>query len=218
MPETHEFLLKFLSYFQNKVYNQSMHTTSPEKLSTHLRSGQVYRREDFLAFSKAVDRDLCQLSTQGVLEKVAPGLYYAPKISRFGTLPPNENVLIKAFLRSNQFLLLSWNAYNSLELGLTQVYNRVIVYNRKRFGIFRLADQEFDFRRPAYGFPKKLTRAFLVVDLLNNAKELFDEDITLLKMNIKTVLSKKLLKEAMHCAKKYGKVGTKKFLSAIIHE
>lgn len=218
MVITHEFLLKFISFFHNKIYNFPMRTTSCEKLSAHLRSGQVYRREDFLVFSKAVDRDLYQLSTQGVLEKVAPGLYYAPKKSRFGTLPPNENALIKAFLRSNQFLLLSWNAYNSLGLGLTQVYNRVIVYNRKRFGIFRLADQEFDFRRPAYGFPKKLTRAFLVVDLLNNAKELCDEDVTLLKMNIKTALSKKLLKDAMHYAKKYGKVGTKKFLNDLTNE
>lgn len=195
-----------------------MHTTSSEKLSTHLRSGRVYRREDLRVFSKAVDRDLYQLSEQGVLEKVAPGLYYAPKMSRFGTLPPNENTLIKSFLRSNQFLLLSWNAYNSLGLGLTQIYNRTVVYNRKRHGVFHLAHQEFDFRRPTYGFPKKLTLAFLVVDLLNNAKELCDENINQLKMKIKNQLSKKLLKEAARCAKKYGKVSTKKCLGDIANE
>src|SRR3990167_5161285 len=195
-----------------------MHTTSAEKLSAHLRSGQVYRREDFLAFSKAVDRDLYQLSTQGVLEKVAPGLYYAPKVSRFGILPPNENALIKAFLRSNQFLLLSWNAYNSLGLGLTQVYNRTIVYNRKRFGIFQLANQEYDFRRPSYGFPKKITPALLLVDLLNNANELSDEDTSTLKAKIKNTLSSALLKKAQRCSEKYGKVGTKKFLTEITND
>lgn len=194
-----------------------MHTTRYEKLSANLRVGCVYRREDLLVFSKAVDRDLHQLSEQGVLEKVAPGLYYVPKMSRYGALPPNESALIKSFLRSNQFLLLSWNAYNSLGLGLTQIYNRTIVYNRKRHGVFRLANQEFDFRRPAYEFPKKLTLAFLVVDLLNNAKELCDENVNLLKTQIKNKLSKKLLKEAVRCAKKYGKVGTKKFLSDAIY-
>src|SRR3989338_7422643 len=98
-----------------------MQTTSSQKLSHHLKLGYVYRREDLLAHSKAVDRDLITLSDRGVLEKVAPGLYYAPKTSRFGTLPPNENVLVKAFLKDNQFLLVSWNAYNALGLGLTQV-------------------------------------------------------------------------------------------------
>ncbi|OGT39945.1 MAG: hypothetical protein A3E81_02175 [Gammaproteobacteria bacterium RIFCSPHIGHO2_12_FULL_36_30] len=189
-----------------------MQTTSSQKLSHHLKLGYVYRREDLLAHSKAVDRDLITLSDRGVLEKVAPGLYYAPKTSRFGTLPPNENVLVKAFLKDNQFLLVSWNAYNALGLGLTQVYNRTIVYNHKRHGIFKLANQEFDFRRPAYGFPKKMTKAYLLVDLLNNADELFDEDSDALKTKIKSLLSPALLKIARIAAKKYGKVATKKFL------
>ena len=195
-----------------------MHTTSPQKLSRHLKSGHVYRREDFLKHSKAVDRDLQTLLEQGVLEKVAPGLYYAPKMSRFGSLPPEENTLVKAFLRDNQFLLLSWNAYNSLGLGLTQVYNRMVVYNRKRHGVFRLANQEYDFRRPAYGFPKKITPALLLVDLLNNANELSDEDTSTLKAKIKNTLSSALLKKAQRCSEKYGKVGTKKFLTEITND
>jgi hypothetical protein len=81
-------------------------------------------------------------------------------MSRFGSLPPEENALVKAFLRDNQFLLLSWNAYNSLGLGLTQVYNRMVVYNRKRHCVFRLANQEYDFHRPTYGFAKKYPLPF----------------------------------------------------------
>ncbi|MDP1574096.1 MAG: DUF6088 family protein [Coxiellaceae bacterium] len=192
-----------------------MHTTSPQKLSRHLKAGHIYRREDFLKYSKAVDRDLQTLLQQGVLEKVAPGLYHAPKMSRFGSLPPEESALVKAFLRDNHFLLLSWNAYNSLGLGLTQVYNRMVVYNRKRHGVFRLANQEYDFRRPAYGFPKKITPALLLVDLLNNANELTDEDTSTLKAKIKNTLSSALLKKAQRCSEKYGKVGTKKFLNEI---
>lgn len=195
-----------------------MHTTSVQKLSDHLKPGLVYRREDLLIYSKAVDRDLFTLLEQGTLEKAAPGLYYSPKMSRFGSLPPDENSLVKAFLRDNQFLLLSWNAYNSLGLGLTQVYNRTVVYNRKRHGVFQLANQECDFRRPTYGFPKKITPAFLVVDLLNNANELFDEDPNMLKIKIKSTLSSTLLKKAQYCAKKYGKVGTKKFLDRITRD
>ena len=110
------------------------------------------------------------------------------------------------------FLLLSWNEYNTLGLGLTQLYNRAVVYNRKRHGAFMLCKRVFDFRRPARGFPKKLTREFLLVDVLNNLNELVDEDTEQLKANIKA-LSPTLLKQAALCAQKYGKVATQKFFA-----
>ncbi|PIQ42621.1 MAG: hypothetical protein COV52_02360 [Gammaproteobacteria bacterium CG11_big_fil_rev_8_21_14_0_20_46_22] len=192
-----------------------MYTRSFEKLAHHLKSGHVYRREDLAPYSKAVDRDLMRLSVEGLLEKVAPGLYYAPKASRFGHLPPNDKDLVKAFLRDDDFLLLSWNDYNSLGLGLTQLYNRTVVYNYKRHGVFKLGNKAFDFRRPARGFPKKLTPAFLLVDLLNNLNELADENVEALKAKIKNKLSDDLLKQAAGCAKQYGKVATKKFFAEL---
>ena len=188
-----------------------MYTRSFEKLAHHLKPGHVYRREDLLPYSKAVDRDLMKLTDEGSLDKVAPGLYYAPKASRFGYLPPDDKTLVDAFLRDDNFLLLSWNDYNSLGLGLTQLYNRTVVYNYKRHGVFKLGDKSFDFRRPARGFPKKLTTAFLLVDLLNHLNELADENTGTLKTKIKNKLSSGLLKQAASCAKKYGKVATKKF-------
>lgn len=164
--------------------------------------------------STAIDRDLMRLVQNGLLEKVAAGLYYKPQASRFGVLPPKDKPLIKAFLRDDQFLLFSWNEYNTLGLGLTQLYNRVVVYNRKRHGVFKLGNKIFDFRRPARGFPSKLTRAFLVVDLLNNLNEL-TEDTGKLKEKLKTRLTPTLLKQVTRCAKKYGKVSTNKFLKGL---
>ncbi|OGT29830.1 MAG: hypothetical protein A3E87_05735 [Gammaproteobacteria bacterium RIFCSPHIGHO2_12_FULL_35_23] len=188
-----------------------MYTRSFEKVAHHLKPGHVYRRENLLPYSKAIDRDLMRLAVDGLLKKVAPGLYYTPKTSRFGHLPPDDRTLVAAFLRDNDFLLLSWNDYNSLGLGLTQLYNRTVVYNYKRHGVFKLGDKEFGFRRPARGFPKKLTPAFLVVDLLNNLNELADENTETLKTKINNKLPAYLLKQAATCAKKYGKVTTKKF-------
>lgn len=191
--------------------------TSSEKLFRHLKPGFVYRREDLCAFSKAVDRDLIKLIEQGVLEKASSGVYYVPKKSRFGVLPPDARSLAKAFLKDDQFLLFSANAYNALDLGLTQTYNRTIVYNRKRHGVFQLANQEFDFRRPSYGFSKKLTPEFLLVDLLNHADELLDEGADNLFEKIKN-LSFTLLKKAKNCAEHYGKVRTKKLLREAIND
>lgn len=191
-----------------------MHTRSFEQLANHLQPGHVYRRDHLASYSKAIDRDLMRLVQEGLLEKIAAGLYYSQQASRFGHLPPNDFSLIKAFLRDNDFLVLSWNEYNTLGLGLTQLYNRTIVYNYKRHGVFKLGNKEYDFRRPARGFPKKLTPAFLVMDLLNNLSELVEEDMEKLKTKIKK-LPPKLLEQANQCAKKYGKVATKKFFMEI---
>ena len=198
------------------AYNEPMHIRSFEKLSHHLKPGNVYRRETLLFYSNAVDRDLVRLSKEKVLEKVAPGLYYAPKTSRFGYLPPDETLLIKAFLRDDQFLLFSRNEYNTLGLGLTQLYNRTVVYNYKRHGVFKLGNQTYDFRRPARGFPKKITHAFLIVDLLNNLNELAEENSESLKIKIRSKLSPVLLKQASRCAKQYGKMATQKFFRELI--
>ncbi|OGO93715.1 MAG: hypothetical protein A3F41_00900 [Coxiella sp. RIFCSPHIGHO2_12_FULL_44_14] len=187
-----------------------MRPRSFEKLAHQLTPGHIYRRERLCTRSKAVDRDLMKLVKQGLLEKVAAGLYYVPKQSRFGKLPPENKKLVQAFLRDDQFLLYSWNEYNSLGLGLTQLYNRSIVYNYKRHGVFELGNKTFDFRRPARGFPKKLTKTFLLVDLVNNLNELA-EDTEAVKMKLKEKLTLTQLKTVYDCAKQYGKVATQRF-------
>ncbi|MDI1244887.1 MAG: hypothetical protein PSV24_05750 [Rhodoferax sp.] len=129
--------------------------------------------------SNAVDRHLNELVSRGVLKKLAQGLYYAPKQSRFGPLPPTDEQVVKGFLRDKDFLVFSPSSYNTVGLGTTQLYNSTLVYNHKRHGVFRLGNRLFDFRvKPR--FPKKLSREFLYVDLLNNLGDLAeDRDVVL---------------------------------------
>lgn len=149
------------------------------QLAGALRSGRVYRREDLLPFSTAVDRHLKELVAGGRLTRLAQGLYYAPRKSSFGELPPDDSALVAAFLRDKDFLLFSPSAYNAAGLGTTQLYNRTWVYNRKRHGVFKLGNREFDFRvKPR--FPKKLTPEFLFVDALNNLGELAEDPVDVL--------------------------------------
>ena len=143
-------------------------------LASALRTGRVYRREDLAQVSNAVDRHLRELVEGGQLKKLAQGLYYAPRQSTFGTLPPDDNELVAAFLRDKDFLVFSPSSYNALGLGTTQLYNRTLVYNHKRHGVFTLGNRQFDFRvKPR--FPKKLTPEFLFVDMLNNLDELAED-------------------------------------------
>ncbi len=143
-------------------------------LAGELRPGRVYRREDLAHLSTAVDRHLRELVSTGKLKRLAQGLYHAPKQSSFGPLPPTDEHVVEAFLRDKNFLVFSPSAYNTLGLGTTQLYNRTLVYNHKRHGVFKLGNRQFDFRMKPR-FPKKLTPEFLYVDLLNNMGELAED-------------------------------------------
>lgn len=145
-----------------------------ERLAGQLQAGRVYRREDLARLSTAVDRHLRELVAAGKLKKLAQGLYLAPKQSSYGPLPPADEEVVGGFLRDKDFLVFSPSAYNAVGLGTTQLYNRTLVYNRKRHGVFRLGNRQFDFRvKPR--FPRKLTPEFLYVDLLNNLDELAED-------------------------------------------
>lgn len=188
--------------------------SSATNLLNHLELGRVYRREALVSYTKAVDRDLKSLSKSGTLRKVAPGLYYYPKTSIYGELPPSDYDLANSFLKDDPFLLFTWNDYNSLQLGLTQLYNKVVVYNRKRHEKVRLGNKLFDFRRPTKGFPSELSKEFLLVDLLNNLSELSD-DPEKVKAHVKNRLLSFDLSKLKKMAEWYGKVSTRKFLEVI---
>ena len=188
--------------------------TQNNSLERFLEPGKVYRREMLLPYSTAIDRTLKYQVQKEILEKVGAGLYYYPQKSRFGLMSPNTPELIRAFLKEDYFLLLSWNHYNTLGLGLTQLYNQTVVYNRKRHEAIRLAGQQFDFRRPTKGFPLVLTREFLLVDLMNNLSELSEEPQTI-KKNIAKQLHHFDRAKLLDLANQHGKIGTKKFFSNI---
>src|SRR5690606_16062673 len=145
-----------------------------EELKLHLKPGQVYRRADLAQWSTAVDRHLKQLVDEGTLQKAAQGVYVCPKKTSFGKAAPEDYKLVEAFLKTDDFLLFSSNAYNALGVGTTQLYNEQVVYNRKRHGKFKLGNRTFSFQMKPY-FPKEVSKEFLLVDLVNNVNKLAEE-------------------------------------------
>ncbi|OGX37413.1 MAG: hypothetical protein A3G91_03485 [Omnitrophica WOR_2 bacterium RIFCSPLOWO2_12_FULL_50_9] len=154
-----------------------------EEFKKHLKPGQVYRRSDLEQWSNAVDRHLKQLVEEETLQKLSQGLYYYPMKASFGNVPPEDEKLVSAFLKSDVFLLTTPNLYNSLGVGTTQLYNKRVVYNHKRHGQFMLGGKLFDFRLK-HKFPRELSKEFLLVDLLNNLNELAEDRENVLK-NVK---------------------------------
>lgn len=145
-----------------------------DEFAKKLRPGQVYRRAELAQWSTSVDRHLKEALATGVLTKLAGGLYYAPKQTAFGAAPAEDEKLVATFLKGGRFLMASPNAYNGLGVGTTQLHNKTVVYNHKRHGKFTLGGRTYEFRmKPA--FPRKLSREFLLVDLVNNVRQLGED-------------------------------------------
>ena len=183
-------------------------------LKRHLRRGRVYRRQDLLKWSNAVDRHLEVLVNDGVLQKLSHGLYYYPKSTSFGNVPPNDEELVKSFLKGENFLLTSPNLYNGLGVGTTQLYNYKVVYNNKRHGEFTLGSKKFEFKKVSY-FPLRVTREFLLVDLLNNLKHLAEDSSDVLYNVSKKVMQFDKVK-LRNSLKRYGKIGTRRALEPFL--
>ena len=187
-----------------------------ERLKQHLRPGQVYRRAELAEFSNAVDRHLRQLVDAGALRKLRTGVYYRPQKSSFGEIPADERKVVATFLKDDDFLIVSLNAYNALSLGTTQLYNERLVYNFKRDGRFDLNGQKYYFLKNRR-FPKRVTDAFLLVDLINNIK-LLAEDRDALKDRVVKRARVLGVDKVRRVARAYGKVATKKYFESLFND
>lgn len=185
-----------------------------DDLKKHLEHGKVYRRSDLIKWSKSVDRHLEVLVADGTLQKLSQGLYYFPEESAFGKTPPEEEILIRSFLKDDRFLLTSLNAYNSLGVGATQLYNQKTVYNHKRHGEFKLGNKSFSFRVKPH-FPKKATPEFLLVDLVNNLELLAEDPKEILK-NISGKVRDMDGKKLAYLVQSYGNARAKKIFAALV--
>ena len=187
-----------------------------QEFRKHLKEGKVYRRAELAVWSTAVDRHLSMLVKEGFLQKLSAGLYYIPKRTVFGAAPPDDQELVRSFLKDDEFLLTSPNVYNSLGVGTTQLYNKRVVYNHKRHGEFKLGGRTFFFHC-RHRFPTKLTQEFVLVDLVNNLKVLAEDQNEVLKKvtaKAQTMDSKKL-KSAV---RSYGNSRAKLLLNPLVNE
>ena len=198
-------------HFKKSLY---LYIRAMNLLRQHIKQGEVYRRSDLEYYSTAIDRHLAQLTKEGTLIKLNQGLYYAPKQSKFGAVPPDDRQVVERFLKDDDFLLVSPNTFNSLGLGLTQLYNITWVYNHKRKGEFKLNGKTFEFKLKS-SFPNKITREYLLIDLLNNLESLAEDPtqtIDKLSNNIHRFNPDTLMK----ITQQYGTGKTKRTLKSIV--
>ncbi len=89
------------------------------------------------------------------------------------------------------------------------------MYNSERHEDKRLGSRVFSFKRPSNGFPTRLTKEFLLLDLLNNAKYL-TEDVSQLHLKVAKNLEQFDKVQLMKLAVKHGKVATRKYVHILL--
>jgi len=151
-----------------------------QQIERSLVPGEVYRRSDFKDLTSNVDRNLAELLKRKRLQKIQNGLYVSPKETVFGQAPPDESKLLRKFLNDDHFVVYGLCVFNSLGLGTTQLYDKRIVFNRKRHGEIRLGGRNYFFYRWREA-PKKLSREFLLVEMFNRLNELAENNESILK-------------------------------------
>jgi len=131
--------------------------------------GRVYRTKDLARWSANAPRLAQRLVRDGALVPLAQGLFFHPKRSRFGVVPPRDEELMRGFLDGAPFVFTGPDHWNALGLGSTAMHAVTTVYNTKRSGTFELGGRRFVLRRVA--FPEQPNPEWYVVDLLEHAEQ-----------------------------------------------
>lgn len=135
-------------------------------LKPRLEPGKVYRTADLSRYDQNPTRLAAKLVSAGQLRRLRKGLYYAPKHSVFGEVPPSEDEFLRSFFRGRPYLRSGPTVWNGLGLGATAVEAVPLVYNTTRTGSVKVGGKRLELRRVA--FPRRTSAEFFVVDLLEN--------------------------------------------------
>jgi hypothetical protein len=84
---------------------------------------------DFYSAAKALER----LRKNGTIKKISKGVFYKPKISAFGTLPPNYNSILQNYLYEDgkrTGYITGYALYNQMSLTTQMAFTTKIATNR----------------------------------------------------------------------------------------
>jgi hypothetical protein len=153
-----------------------MGKTAKKKISAEmgekLEYGKLYKRSALRVLSPhSLERHIAELVDTKVLRKQAPGIYLCiGGVTGDDGPVPDERELLETFLRDDRYLVLTEADYKAAGLPVPKIKGEKLIYNHKRHGHgrkFRLGAIRYEFRVKPF-IPKKITKAFLIVDVINN--------------------------------------------------
>ncbi len=141
----------------------------PAAAQVSLEPGRVYRTAAFGRWGRNPTRLASRLTREGSLRSLGHGLYYAPRQSRFGEVPPSDEAILDALLGGAPYVVTGPPRWNALGLGATALFTHPLVYNTKWTSKRKVGNRWFEFRRAA--FPANPPAEWFVIDLLRHADQ-----------------------------------------------
>ncbi len=131
--------------------------------------------DNILALSKALSR----MVKEKKLEKVEKGIFYKPKLSRFGKINPNLNEIIKKELEKDNEIVgyvTGVNLFNKLGLT-TQISNVVEIAINKRKAPKEIMGNKIKFIQISSKINKENIELLQLLDAIKNIKKIPDGNI-----------------------------------------
>ena len=121
-----------------------------------------------LCSQKTAQQTLLRLCDEGIIRRLAPGLYDYPRTHpKLGVLAPSPDTVAKALATNNQLRIQPTGAYAANLLGLSlQVPARIVFLTDGASRIVKIGNQEFIFKRTT---PKNMAAAGRVSGLVIQA-------------------------------------------------
>jgi hypothetical protein len=168
------------------------------KIVKKKREGEVITYEDFgkLQNLNSVALALSKLYKKGILKKIGKGLFYKPKVTRFGELKPSENEILKALLRKNKQGFISGTAAQN-RLGLTtQIPNRIVISGKYDKHERKIGNLNIIYKKSNLNYGRKDIELLQILDALKNINKIPDtsanDALELLKNKISKLDEKSL--------------------------
>ena len=122
------------------------------------------------SFYKALER----MYKNNEIEKLSKGIYYFPKNSKYGRVPPSDEEIIDTFTKSNKGMVVGYGLYNKLNLT-TQVSKKTVIYSSKINGDTKNI-KNIEIKNVQIKFSKEYIEIIEMLEVLQNYYKIQDLD------------------------------------------
>ena len=120
------------------------------------------------SFYKALER----MYKNKEIDKLSKGIYYFPKNSKYGIVPPSDEEIIETFTRSNKGMVIGYGLYNKLNLT-TQISKKTVIYSSKIEGETKNI-RNIEIKNVQVKFSKEYIEIIQMLEVLQNYYKIQD--------------------------------------------
>lgn len=154
----------------NPIVRNALDGFKPNEL---IVASKLYKDELSDQISEAAYyKTLQRMCESGELVNIAKGMYYLPKVSKYGIVPPSDKEIVTAFTENETGTIIGYTLYNALNLT-TQIPKTITVLSSKLEGLKKTIGNIVVHKVPLQ-FSKKTTSMVQGLEVLQNFNSIQD--------------------------------------------